>query len=398
MDNAPSSSTATDSSSCIAAAAAPPLTPLATILSASSSRSATVRLANYRGMRTARVFSSTAAELRGLLAGTGVYDLGWRNFLLCTGDDRVRWLNGMVTNSVTGLSEGAGCYAFVLSAQGRIQGDLTIFQRADALWLQTDAAQMDALTAFLDRYIIMDDVTLQAQTSWTAIGIAGPKAQETLAAVGLTAGGMSPIQIREAAWRSQPAFLVAAHSPLVSRFELWMPASGAFDLWQALTHAGAEPCGADAMEQLRILEGVPAYHVDITTRELAQETGQQHALHFAKGCYLGQEIVERIRSRGNVHRTFSGFVLRVGGDVPLPAPKTPVLADGQPAGELTSVARIQLPDVDEVVLALGYIRREALDRGAALTCAGASIAAAPLPFDLAHLMTPRATGGDVPTS
>lgn len=398
MDNASSSSTATDSGSGIGAAAVLPLTPLATTLSESSSGSAAVRLANYRGMRTAQVFSSTAAELGTLLAAAGVYDLGWRNFLLCMGEDRVRWLNGMVTNSVTGLGEGAGCYAFVLSAQGRIQGDLTIFQRADALWLQTDAAQMDALTAFLDRYIIMDDVTLQAQTSWTAIGIAGPKAQEMLAAVGLTAEGMSPIQIREVTWSDRQVCLVAAHSPLRPRFELWMPASSAFEFWQAITHAGAAPCGADALEQLRILEGVPAYHVDITSRELAQETGQQHALHFAKGCYLGQEIVERIRSRGNVHRTFSGFVLHVGGDALLPAPKTKVLADGQPAGDLTSITRIPLLEAGEVALALGYIRREALDRGDTLTCAGASIAAAPLPFDLAHLMTPRATGGDVPTS
>ena len=115
----------------------------------------------------------------------------------------------------------------------------------------------------------------------------------------------------------------------------------------------------DAVEQLRILEGTPAYSVDITAKDLPQETNQMRALHFSKGCYLGQEIVERIRSRGNVHRTFSGFVLRNAG----PTAGTPLLAEGKEVGEITSVAAgSSLPGAGEKVLALGTIRREVLDR------------------------------------
>ena len=94
-------------------------------------------------------------------------------------------------------------------------------------------------------------------------------------------------------------------------------------------HAGALPCGVDAIESLRVLEGTPAYSIDITAKDLPQETNQMRALHFNKGCYLGQEIVERIHSRGNVHRTFTGFLLADSS----PTPGTPLLAEGKPVGE-----------------------------------------------------------------
>ncbi len=134
----------------------------------------------------------------------------------------------------------------------------------------------------------------------------------------------------------------------------------------------------NAVERLRILEGTPAYGIDIRDRDLPQETNQLRALNFTKGCYLGQEIVERIRSRGNVRRTFSGFLLDG-----VQSPGTPILADGKQVGELTSVARVNIPVSGERVVALGPIRREALESQAALTAGGASITAAALPFDFA---------------
>lgn len=343
--------------------------------------SASIPLTPYRGKHTAKVFSSVPEELASLLTTAGVYDLGWRSFLRCVGDDRVRWLNGMVTNSVTGLEDNAGCYAFVLNAQGRIQGDLNLYRRADSLWLQTDRAQLETLTAFLDHYIIMDDVTLEPQDGWTAIGIAGPHAAEKLAATGLSVSGLSAMHLAETSWRGDSTFVVAAHSPLVPRYEVWVSPDDAVNMWKALLDAGAVPCGADAVEQLRILEGTPAYSIDITSRDLPQETNQMRALHFSKGCYLGQEIVERIHSRGNVHRTLSGFVLK--GEAP--AAKTPILADGQPVGELTSVASISIPGMASDAaqcIALGSIRREALERKATLTVEGHPVTPASLPFDL----------------
>ena len=139
----------------------------------------------------------------------------------------------------------------------------------------------------------------------------------------------------------------------------------------------ASPASPEAIEALRILEGTPLYGIDIREKELPQETAQTRALHFAKGCYLGQEIVERIRSRGNVHRTFHGFELT--GD--LPAPGTALEAEGKAVGEITSAALIPLP-TGPIKLALGYIRREALDRAATLTYAGGIATPVALPYRL----------------
>jgi folate-binding protein YgfZ len=350
-------------------------TPLAEALSASQQGP----LLEYRGAFTVSSFSNTPKELASLLATAGSFDLGWRTILLCAGEDHVRWLNGMVTNTVIDLKEDAGCYSFVLNSQGRIQGDLDIYRLSDSLWLETDRSQAETLRTFLDHYIIMDDVTLERDDTRTAVGIAGPRARDVLLAAGCTPVPSEPMEQTQTKWRDFSAAIIAAHSPLVPRYEIWIAAEHALDLWNALIAAGADRCGAESVEQLRILEGTLAYGVDIGSRDLPQETNQMRALHFSKGCYLGQEIVERIRSRGLVHRTFTGFQLAE--EVPS---KTPLLTGGQPAGELTSVARIAIPAAGESFLALGRIRLEALDRKAELTAAGVSATPCALPFDFAR--------------
>jgi aminomethyltransferase len=152
----------------------------------------------------------------------------------------------------------------------------------------------------------------------------------------------------------------------VPAYEVWFDsAASAEHSFHAFKTAVGIEATPEALEHLRILEGTPRYGIDIRNTEkahdLPQETGQTRALHFSKGCYLGQEIVERIRSRGNVHRTFSGFTLTGA----LPEPGAVLTADAKPVGELTSVAAIPLPASSTqpariVQLALGYVRREAL--------------------------------------
>ena len=144
-------------------------------------------------------------------------------------------------------------------------------------------------------------------------------------------------------------------------------------MWDHLIASGSVPCGVQAVEALRILEGVPLYGADIHEKTLAQETGQARALNFSKGCYLGQEIVERIRSRATVHRLIRQFELT--GDQPEPG--TPLSADGAPIGELSSVAAIELPHF-RGMLALGTIRNEAIERKAVLTYPGGTAVARPL--------------------
>ena len=326
--------------------------------------------------------SSSAAQLAALLQGTGVSRLDHIGWIRVTGEDRVRWLNGMVTNSVQELKDGEGNYNFLLSVQGRIQGDATIFAEPDALLMETAASQVPGLMTLLDHYIIMDDVELADTTgSQSGLLIAGPGAVSLLTQIGLNVEGLGALEKRTMPWNAAQISVFHTESPLVPRFELWADADTTPKLFEALQSAGAVFYGAQSLEWLRILEGTPLYGTDIRDRELPQETGQTRALHFSKGCYLGQEIVERIRSRGNVHRTFSAFRL----DGELPVAGAPLEADGKQVGELTSVAAIPLPKGDGTViqLSLGYIRREALDRGSTLHYAGGVAVPVSLPFSAA---------------
>ncbi len=141
-------------------------------------------------------------------------------------------------------------------------------------------------------------------------------------------------------------------------YEMWMAAENAEKVWDALATAGASPVGSDALEMYRIARGIPRYGIDLRERDLAQETGQEHALSFVKGCYIGQEIVERVRARGNVHRTFIGFDVQ--GEPPQAGTK--VRANDKDVGEITSAARVPFPGGGRT-LALGYLRREIATAG-----------------------------------
>jgi folate-binding protein YgfZ len=326
------------------------------------------------------------AQLSALLQAAAFAPLDDTGWIRVIGGDRVRWLNGMVTNSIQDLAPGQGCFNFVLNAQGRIQGDLTAWMLEDSILLETGRAQIPALLAHLEHFIIMDDVELaDISDQRSGLLIAGPAALRTVQQLGGTPGSstqpaacLSPtINLKQTAYRGAPVDLILAYSPLVPRFEVWGEPS---TIAQISAELAAIPTAASqALEYLRILEGTPRYGTDIRDKDLPQETAQTRALHFSKGCYLGQEIVERIRSRGNVHRTFTGFTL----NGPLPAAGTALQSEGKPVGELTSVAAIQLPaSSSPIQLALGYIRREALDRGQPLEYSGGSATPVALPFPI----------------
>jgi len=325
--------------------------------------------------------ATTASSLAALLKTTGLSPLNNTGWLRGTGEDRVRWLNGMVTNSIQQLKPNEGNYNFLLNAQGRIQGDATIFAQPDALLIETAASQIPTLLAHLEHFIIMDDVELtDISATQSGILVAGPQAASTLTKIGLSVDTLEPLTTTTLPWNSTTVTIIHAHSPLVPKYELWTTPESAPELFEALIKAGATLSDPHALEALRILEGTPLYGIDIRNtdkaRELPQETAQTRALHFNKGCYLGQEIVERIRSRGNVHRTFAAF--RLEGQLPLGG--SPLEADGKPLGELTSVANIELPNGTHLELALGYIRREALDRNLPLHYPGGTATPVQLPF------------------
>jgi folate-binding protein YgfZ len=343
------------------------------LLAALRAQVASLETARYCGTLTPSVFDGLPGEIDSLLHSAGVSDLGWRGKIQVTGSDRLRWLNGMVSNTVQSLPEGEGNYSFLLSVQGRIQGDCYVYRRSGDLLLDTGFDQIPPLMRHLDHFIIMDDVELaDVSHQWTALSLAGPGAPRVLATLGFAPPASSVENARMSSTRigEVPCTIIEAYHVAVPRFELWFAPEHVLAIWETLQAAGATPCGLEAVEALRVLEATPQYGIDLNDRDLPQETAQTRALNFSKGCYLGQEIVERIRSRGKVNRQFRQFALQGGQPSQLP-PQLPLdLRSGeQSVGRITSTASLSAAGLPQV-LALGFIRIEVVERNAEITYDG----------------------------
>ncbi len=313
------------------------------------------------------------SQLHSLATGCGAYRLD-RALVSLAGKDCVRWLNGMVSNNIRDLAPGQGVYAFVLNPQGNIQGDLYAFNRGETLLLDVEGAQTSLLPQ-LRRYIIMDKVEVaELGDSLSMFGVAGPKSSEILASLGITTVDSPALAISDATWNGVAITLVRGDNPCVPSHEFGVPKEQADSFWRSLIQSGATEIDTLSLEAFRILCGIPKIGTDIRQRTLPQETGQERALNFNKGCYIGQEIVERIRARGAVHRVLTGFEIDGA-----PQPGTAIQAEGKDIGQITSVVRVPTK-AGEKVIALGYVRREHLSPDATFEVAGAKIRPVPLPF------------------
>jgi folate-binding protein YgfZ len=292
---------------------------------------------------------------------------------------------------VNDLLPNTGAWNLVLNAQGRIQGEMTVWREGEELSpvrrnklasgpgkpdqfegtpfageseleLEIAADQFEKLMAHLNHFIIMDDVELVPlggeqvgeAGSITAVGITGPLAGEVMERLGLPVCAI-PMTGKLVEWNGLDLKILRGYGVVAPHYEFWLPSAGLGKLWSCLRTAGATPVGCESLEKMRIAEGIPLYGIDIVERDLPQETSQMRALHFNKGCYLGQEIVERIRSRGNVHRHLRPLEL----SGPVAAPGTELFQeDGTPAGNITSAAEVPLA-AGTRVFALGVVRAEA---------------------------------------
>ena len=351
-----------------------------TALQANGEGLGAARIAEYRGTATAARFSDPQAEYSALQTSCGVYDLGFRVKVSLTGGDRVRWLNGMVTNNIRDLATSQGIYSFLLNPQGHILGDLYAYNRGESITVDTDRSQVEKILATFDHYIIMDDVEVQNLSDHvTALGIAGPNSREVLRAVRIEIPEMHALQIFEATCACDcectKCTAIRGEDAEHETYELWLAPGDVRKTWDALVAHGATPVGSEALELQRIAAGIPLYGVDIRERDLPQETEQARALNFNKGCYIGQEIVERIRSRGAVHRKFTGFVAEGAVDI---RPGTKIAAGGKEVGEVTSAASLPF-DFSQKTVALGYIRREVAVPGREVTIGEIKAAVIELP-------------------
>jgi folate-binding protein YgfZ len=223
------------------------------------------------------------------------------------------------------------------------------------LLVDMERSQRDKVWELFDHYIIADDVEMpDVSEKIAAIGLTGPESRAVLERAGIPVPELAYLQFADAQWQQAAVTVVRAGEEAKESWQVWVAPEHSSRLWDALVKAGACPTSAPALNMFRISRGIPQFGQDIRDRDLPQETGQTRALNFTKGCYLGQEIVERIRSRGAVHRQFTAFAV----EGPLPETGSRILADGKEVGEVTSSVVLPFPGGD-FAAALGYLRREA---------------------------------------
>lgn len=332
-----------------------------------------------RGIELPATFTTSADEYAAVCERTGLIDLSFRTQLQLTGADTVDFLQGMISNDVKALQPGQGRAAALLTEQGRLVADLRVYATESAVLLDVDARIAAKTTAALERFIIADDVEIaDLAARQTTIAVQGPEASNAMNALGFDGLPEYDLHHCEAPLDGVAVRIVRADQTGHGGYEIHAPSDRAADVWRALASvAGVQPVGHTALNMLRIEAGIPWYGVDMDEDRVVLEVGLEHAISFQKGCYLGQEVVERVSARGHVNRRLCGLLLSDVG----PTAGSRLLKDGKDVGWLTSVA--ESPRLGRTI-GLGYVRREHADPDTKLSVgdAGQSTSAevATLPF------------------
>src|SRR4051794_12789489 len=322
------------------------------------------------GWNVAAAYGDARAEHRVLRDDAAIVDLAFRVRLRATGSDRVTFLQGMLSNDVARLAAGDGCPALLLSEQGRVVADLVVLAETDAFVLDGVAPAVTAASAALERFIVADDVELAPLAGTDhAFGIYGPRAAEVLA--GLGAAPAITADFAHARCRIGDIDVLLARVPEPGRggFLCIVPAEAATTWWSRCIEAGIAPAGQGALDVLRIESGVPWYGRDIGVETVAlQAPPLAPPNSLRKGCYLGQEVMERVSARGHVNRKLVRLDVD-GGEVP--APSTRLFAADADVGWITSACWSWDRGAP---IALGYVRREHLAAGTRLDVGAAGAA------------------------
>lgn len=333
----------------------------------------------FHGLTLPAHFGDTGREWRAASAGAGVCTAGFRTLIAATGEDRVAFLQGMLTNDVKALAAGQGLYAAFLTQQGKVVSDMRVYAEAERLLLDVVTWRAEALLEGLQRFLVADDVELVAAEDQPLFCVEGPLARAVVGeALGLTDLPTAPYSHVWMTFEGARLLVVAASEAERSGLLLCGPVASAPALFDACVEAGAQPLGMRALDVLRVESGVPWAGVDMDETTLIMETGRSAALSFTKGCYLGQEVVERIAARGHVNRSLTGLV--IDGDA-LPAHRARLLAEEHEVGYVTSAVR---SEALERPIALAMVQnkysapggRVAIDTGSGIT----SATVAPPPF------------------
>ena len=305
-------------------------------------------------------FGDPAAEYRYARDTVALIDKNYRAYLGFTGPDRVRYLNAILTNNIKDLREGHGVVSLLLNPQGHILAEIETYAFADRLFCMSFAMIRERLIEWLDKYIIMDDVTLTDETTrYGTLALEGPKAAAIVQEIsGVDITKCDELSCHDAAVGAVPCRLIKRSPGEVPGAELVTETSNLPELWRLLCDAarnrGGGPMGYTALSGLRLSQGVPWFGYDFGEKQIPHEAGLQDShISYTKGCYTGQEIVERVRSRGQVNRQRVRLIFS--GDV-VPEANAPLTQDGKEVGYVTRAARTW--DAPRI-LAMAYVRKEA---------------------------------------
>jgi len=348
------------------------------------------RFTTVNGSEMVADYGDPRAEHSALRTSAGVLDLSSRSRLCLVGADRARYLHGQVTNEVKKLTPGTGTYATVTTAKGKLEADLNIFCLADELLLDFEPGLTEKITARLEKFIVADDVQIvDAAPHYGLLTVQGPRSEEVIRALGLPGDGEPPARPFQSVKISDPSLgeLYVARLPRLGTtgFDLYVPNDSlgavADKLIAAARQVGGRAVGWTAFEMARIEAGLPRFGVDMDETNLPLECGlEARAISYSKGCYIGQEVINRIHSVGHVNRELRG--LHLADDLSaLPVRGDKLFQSGKEVGYVTSA--VHSPAL-QANIALGYVRREVNQIGGELvlqTLSGESTARiVPLPF------------------
>jgi folate-binding protein YgfZ len=304
-------------------------------------------------------FGDWRNEYRFARERVALLDKNYRAYLNFTGPDHVRYLNAILTNNIKGLADQHGTVSLFLNPQGHIQAEIECYALPNRIFCVSFMMIRERLIEGLDKYIIMDDVTLtDVSDKFGTLALEGPKA--VIAATKLTGmdvGILADLELRECTVSAIPCFVskrviagVASVEFLTERPQLQL-------LWNLLLTAAEEngggAVGYTALNALRLEQGIPWFGYDFGEKQIPHEAGLQNShISYTKGCYTGQEIVERVRSRGQVNRTRVALKFD---SKEQPTPNTPLLFDGKEFGYVT---RAGFSPAANAFIGMGYVRRE----------------------------------------
>ena len=338
------------------------------------------KFGEYFGCALPRDYGDVAREYKFARESVGLIDKNYRAVISFTGKDRARYLNAMLTNNIRDLAPGLGNVSLLLSPQGRIMAEAETLALEDRLLVVSYAMIRARLVETFDKFIIMDDVTLEDLTDRTGtLALEGPKTSAIVRELcGLDLNSLAELGHAEAFAKKDatniPCRVVKYSRGEIPGADFIVGREHLHALWNLLLEAarrhGGGPVGYDALNILRLEAGIPWYGADFDENQIPHQAALEKThINFSKGCYTGQEIVERVRSRGHIQRQRA--ILRFAGDA-IPNAGEPLFAsnaEGEqeaPAevGFVTSAAK---SPATGAIIGMGYVRHEHSAPGAKLT-------------------------------